>query len=949
MSDKGKQSPLGVNSMGSLLQNKGLTINPVAQAHMGISKTNTDYTFGSVVSATCLRLLTWAINDAYVRLMVGTSTYDNLIHIGSMTIPALGNTLPSTYKRVDPSGMWWPAAGTPATTGYGITSTIGQGQEASWLPYDTTNPNVSVTQWGYNRLFALQAWNEFNWNGIPAGAEMPQYKDFLLSFMSYYSFVEYSNTAILSAHNSKPFMDGTYSNMNDLISADLLGVNLATPAFGQDLVASGKALNLSTITSFGLPSNLLRNLQLNNAITQAVSLALLTSGLTVSELGEILGNILQPTTAQQRIMYDAFKIIVNQDLIDVLIPLNCKTRGLTSLADLLNPQKLFPLSGKSLTVPVYNTTTVPTNSKTYYPIYENGALNSRLTSAGIASQIGTQILPGTPAVTSRIQVDQTSSIGFGSYLTDILPNDLAVAAGAFSATMQQIRNISSVPVEKLGQIAGNIETTTGLDLINGTTVPVTLPLANDSTRLTALGSGPYGTYTMSDMFGCMSGLPYLWKDIQSSILGTQTPTLLNIYNEQFLAVTWEGATADVTYSSYVVESPPTVFTTWYTVTGLSITNRGGGYGRGTAPKPVITISNGGSALGVFGTDNKDAGSVHLGTFGRVTGYANFVAGPDSTSIPTATIQAPPTQAPGTIGPVLPTGYSNSPAGTPWSMDSVIQNYIDQANAEILLINGKSAGASMLNKLWDDTGTQLTIEQRARYIGSSPVPVPRNIWMSSYPTTIYSFVDSTPTYSHNTSPHMSAQTLEAISNLTLPGGQSIVGMMREARNNSRLLKAGIYIDDNIPDKLESTENKILVANGSLAGSNPAMLSQISSTGAEITTAPNGYYDPTDNTYYSYTIDGTAGVFGATGTGAGGTVGSDTLSGSNNPGGFVGVPVPVDTGQTIVPGSFAGSPYQNLIPSNIDVTYTSDVLLPATYTPDEAVNEVTTCNCDCWQSP
>lgn len=935
MSDKGKQSPLGVNSMGSLLQNKGLTINPVAQAHMGISKTNTDYTFGSVVSATCLRLLTWSINDAFVRSMVGTSIYDNLIHIGLTTIPALGNTLPSTYKRIDPSGMWTDA-GTPATTGYGISGNTDQAQDASWLPYDISNPNVSVTQWGYNRLFALQAWNEFNWNGIPAGADMPQYKDFLLSFMSDYSFVEYSNTAILSAHNSKPFLDGTYSNMNDLISADILGVNMATPAFGQDLVVSGKAINLTTIASFGLPSNLLRTLQQNNALTQSVSLALLTSGLTVSELGEILGNIAEPTAAQQRTMYEAFKIVANQDLIDVLIPLNCKTPGLTSLADLLNPQKLFPLSYKSLTVAVYNTATSTTNSKTYYPIYENGGLSSRITSPGVASQIGTQLLPGTPAITSSVQVEQTISAGFGSYLIGMIPDDIATAAGAFSVSMKQIRNISSVPVEKLAQIAGNIETINGLDLINGTTVPVTLPLANDSTRLTALGSGPYGTYTMSDMFGCMSGLPYPWKDIQSSILGTQTPTLLNIYNEQFLAVTWEGATADVTYSSYVVESPPSVFTTWYTVTGLSITNRGGGYGRGTAPKPVITISNGGGGLGVFGTDNKDAGSVHLGTFGRVTGYANFVAGPDSTSIPTATIQAPPTQAPGTIGPVMPTGYSNSASGTPWSMDTVIQNYIDQANAEILLINGKSAGAAELNTLWDGTGTQLTIEQRARYIGSSPVPVPRNTRMSSFPTTIYSFVDSTPSYSHNTNPHMSAQTIEAITDLSLTGGQSIVGMMREARNNGRLLSAGIHIDDNIPDKLTSIENKVLVANGSLAGSNPALLSQINSIGVEVTTVPVGYYDPTDNTYYLYSDSGTAGLTGSNG--------NATDYGNNG-----GVPIPVDTGQSNVPGSFAGSPYKTLIPANIDVMYTSDILLPATYTPSEAINEVTTCNCDCWVSP
>jgi hypothetical protein len=34
MADTGKQSPLGVNVLGSVLQNTGLNINPVAAAHM---------------------------------------------------------------------------------------------------------------------------------------------------------------------------------------------------------------------------------------------------------------------------------------------------------------------------------------------------------------------------------------------------------------------------------------------------------------------------------------------------------------------------------------------------------------------------------------------------------------------------------------------------------------------------------------------------------------------------------------------------------------------------------------------------------------------------------------------------------------------------------------------------------------------------------------------------
>ena len=117
-----KQTPLGVNAQSSLLQNIGLTINPIASSYMGVSKVNASYTPGTVVSNTCLNLLTYAINDAYVRGVVtatpaGSSVYDTLISIGANVCPALGNAKPPTYAAVDPSSKWTDA-GTPATTGY---------------------------------------------------------------------------------------------------------------------------------------------------------------------------------------------------------------------------------------------------------------------------------------------------------------------------------------------------------------------------------------------------------------------------------------------------------------------------------------------------------------------------------------------------------------------------------------------------------------------------------------------------------------------------------------------------------------------------------------------------------------------------------------------------------------------------------------------------------------
>jgi hypothetical protein len=211
--------------------------------------------------------------------------------------------------------------------------------------------------------------------------------------------------------NSKDFLEGTYSSMNDLITGDITNVSLATKSFGQDLIALGKAIDLSTIATYGLPSNLLKTLVKYNALTKNLSLAIISAGIPVDELGAIISNVSQPTDDQERKLYAAYYITVGETLAEVLIPLNCKTKGLNSLADLLDPSKMFPNSYKTLTVQVYNTGTQngAQNSKIAFPIYNaSGTVNSDLTSTQILNQIGTQTPVGTPLINDTTPTVTTS-------------------------------------------------------------------------------------------------------------------------------------------------------------------------------------------------------------------------------------------------------------------------------------------------------------------------------------------------------------------------------------------------------------------------------------------------------------------------------------------------------------------------------------------------------------
>lgn len=746
MSVTGKQSPLGVNTLSGLLLNQGLTINQTTAGYVGSSTAIANYDYGSVISSTVLNKLTLAIREGWIKYDatgITSTTYNNLISIGSTTIPALGNTKPPSYTYT----------GSP-----------------SWGGAEYTD---QIASYGYVRLFPWQAYNEFNYNSTLSSDGT--YVDFLGSFLSASSFIDYSNSAIMTMQNSLSFLQGTYSNMNDLISSDVLGVSLSTFDFGQDLINLGKALNLSTISTFGLPSDLLATLKKYNAMTPSLILALLAAGLSSTEIEQVSNNV-NVTVNQQQKIYAAFLIITGVDLVQILIPLNCNTKGLDILADLLNVRKLFPNSYTSLTVPVYNTTlNLPTNSKTYYTIYTGNSTTAALSSPAIEDQIGTIIPPGVPNTSSNVtSTVQILPKGFGSYLFGILPSDIATASGAFSMSMQQIKNINNVPIEKFAQVVNSIETTQNLDLVNGTNVPTDTTQAQAGLALIAMGSGPYNTYTFSNFFGCMSGLPYPWMQIQTSIQQMQTSTLASIYENLYIA-----------------------------------TQTGG--------------------------------------------------------------------------------------------DTEIQTQIDLANIEISSIFARyPAQAQQLNTLWSNTGVQLNIEQQARNTGYSALPNPR-VTLNSFPTSIYSFVDSIASkFAADTFPNMAAQTLEAISNITIVAGQSLIGLMRSSRNQTRLSATGIPLDNNIPAVISPTEQCEWVGNGLLANSAPSFPNN---------TTALGYFDATS---HSYLI--------------------------NN--------VPVNKGLPAFPGSLAGSPYQNLIPCPLNPTITSSSLPQSQYSIAAAIENVVLCNCDCW---
>jgi hypothetical protein len=440
----------------------------------------------------------------------------------------------------------------------------------------------------------------------------------------------------------------------------------------------------------------------------------------------------------------------------------------------------------------------------------------------------------TPLATTNYQ---PVAVGYGSYSRGTVPDEISIASGAFSYSMQQITNIKNIPIEKFAQIVANLETTAGLPLTAGTDVPTNTTLTTLGLDQLSYGSGPSGTYRVTDFFGAMSGLPYQWTDIKNCIQQLETTTLKTIYSN--------------------------IYTTISTAVG--------------------------------------------------------------------------------------------------DVSSTVQTYIDSANAEIASIkNSNPTTAALLNKMWNLSGTQLTIEQRARDISLVPVAVPRTNRLSSFPQTPISYVNSFNSYANKTEPCMHSQVIESISDLTTAGGQSQVALLRLLRNTAKLSEAGVPIEY-IPSTQTPLTNKILMGNGTVSNAvngvpaGDATFTIPADSNVLDNVQPIGHFENDKNDYCKPTNMYSSTVLGSIPDNA--YVGQDLagpnitqvndviipIAGGYTPQGDCNV---INLGQPIVPGSLAGNPYQNLIPPQLSVPFMSGILSSPTYSVPEAIDEVVRCNCDCW---
>jgi hypothetical protein len=189
-------------------------------------------------------------------------------------------------------------------------------------------------------------------------------------FSAAQAFVNQTNQLINATVNANSAPNTiAYTTQDNLITGGLSSISLAFPAFGTDLARLGNLINLNNLNNLGSPAALLKQIADLSNPTPGLQTALLRAGVSESIVDD-LSNA-NWTDRQQKLAYEAMTQVTGTDLTQVLRLLRVTTPNINTMADLLNPVKIFPLSFNTLTAPT-------TNGLRAVYIDQNGQVNTNL-------------------------------------------------------------------------------------------------------------------------------------------------------------------------------------------------------------------------------------------------------------------------------------------------------------------------------------------------------------------------------------------------------------------------------------------------------------------------------------------------------------------------------------------------------------------------------------------
>jgi hypothetical protein len=282
-------TPFQITATANLLYNQGISTNAIFLTNIA--------TYENLPYVSALRE---AITTSTTANLAANSL-SQLYTLGTNTCPALSDSIPSS-STVQPTKELFTTLLAEIANSY-ISSSTGK--------------DVSVFCQGFSALAG--------YNGV-------------------------TNNFINSAVNSQTYLGGIFPGNNSLVSGGITDVNVCTELWGSDLRALGGLINLSNLAELGTPLALIKQIAAIGGITPELSIAFANEGVSQDTVVKFISAKATATDSEQKAMYNAMTQITGTVLTQVLTLLGVTTPNINTMADLLNPYKIFPNSFQSLTV-----------------------------------------------------------------------------------------------------------------------------------------------------------------------------------------------------------------------------------------------------------------------------------------------------------------------------------------------------------------------------------------------------------------------------------------------------------------------------------------------------------------------------------------------------------------------------------------------------------------------
>jgi hypothetical protein len=140
-----------------------------------------------------------------------------------------------------------------------------------------------------------------------------------------------------------------FTSQDNTITGGFSDVTQAFAAFSVDVAQLGVLIDLNNLNNLGSPAALLEQVATLGYPTPGLTTALLDAGISQDAIDSIGETAFSP--AEEKLIYQAMTTVTGNDLAQVLKILRVTTAGIATMADLLNPYRIFPRSYITLTAP----------------------------------------------------------------------------------------------------------------------------------------------------------------------------------------------------------------------------------------------------------------------------------------------------------------------------------------------------------------------------------------------------------------------------------------------------------------------------------------------------------------------------------------------------------------------------------------------------------------------